>query len=543
MTGSRSAWWVAFLLLTLLGVFLRLWNVRSQIMGGDEFHAVRAALTMPLGSILSSYLPTDNCIPMSAIYRCLMDRGVVLSELHFRMVPLICGILLVAVVPLWVARRLDPATGLILGFLLATSPLLVIYSKVGRSYAPIALFATIAILSFDAWLRASARRDRIAFGAAYVLFACLSGWFHLLSTAFVLAPFVYAALALCWHRQERGRRLLRLALLGTATAAGFLAFLVPGWGSLLALARSKVGTDSPGLDTILEVLVLQSGNGLTLLAAAFWILVVIGMGVLLGREKDLGAHLLTLACVYLIALAMLSPPISSQTLVLNRYFLVAAPLLLMTAASGIRAVWATLRATLPGWLAGFAGVAAVLVYCWTSPLLDAGLRRSSFQGHNDLIRFSKTRARPDPSTVPQFYRMLRDAPDDSPILEYPWQHRWQSCLSYPAYQEIHGREVSVVLRDFRYRDPRLAWAHLIHFEEERILATRARYLIIHLDIEKEELALHAPGFVPQKNVAADWAADRAAARRTTARLRGRWGAPAYEDQSVVVWDLDSVREP
>ena len=52
---------------------------------GDELHAVRAALSMPISEILVTYLPSDHCIPLSAFYRALLDLGVRLDELHLRL--------------------------------------------------------------------------------------------------------------------------------------------------------------------------------------------------------------------------------------------------------------------------------------------------------------------------------------------------------------------------------------------------------------------------------------------------------------------------
>ena len=51
---------------------LRLWNLPDQILGGDETHAIRAALSFPLSKILVTYQVTDNCIPLTAVYKLLM---------------------------------------------------------------------------------------------------------------------------------------------------------------------------------------------------------------------------------------------------------------------------------------------------------------------------------------------------------------------------------------------------------------------------------------------------------------------------------------
>ena len=47
------------------GMLVRCWNLLDQVANGDELHAVRAAVTLPLQQILVTYRPGDNCIPMA----------------------------------------------------------------------------------------------------------------------------------------------------------------------------------------------------------------------------------------------------------------------------------------------------------------------------------------------------------------------------------------------------------------------------------------------------------------------------------------------
>src|SRR5215208_5469327 len=63
-----------------LGALLRFWNLPAQVIGGDELHALRAALAMPVRQILVTYRLADNSIPLTAFDRLLMDAGVPLTE-------------------------------------------------------------------------------------------------------------------------------------------------------------------------------------------------------------------------------------------------------------------------------------------------------------------------------------------------------------------------------------------------------------------------------------------------------------------------------
>src|SRR5436309_12847366 len=94
-----------------LGTVLRLWNVRAQILAGDEMHAVRVALVEPLGRILTTYELRDNCIPLTALYQVLLEHGVPLSELVVRLPMLLSGILALLVLPGGITRRVGAKSG------------------------------------------------------------------------------------------------------------------------------------------------------------------------------------------------------------------------------------------------------------------------------------------------------------------------------------------------------------------------------------------------------------------------------------------------
>jgi hypothetical protein len=126
---------LGFLAVFLLGALLRLWNLGPQVMSDDELHAVRTALGNPVSRILVTYQRVDNTIPLTAFYRLLLDGGMKLNETVVRLPAVISGLLLLALAPLWVARRLGWGTALVFAGLLAISPGLVFYSRIARSYS------------------------------------------------------------------------------------------------------------------------------------------------------------------------------------------------------------------------------------------------------------------------------------------------------------------------------------------------------------------------------------------------------------------------
>ena len=116
----------------LAGAALRLWTLRDQILGGDETHAIRAALNFPLYKILVTYQVTDNCIPLTAFYKLFLLAGSHPTEILFRLPVLLCGLAALLAMPAAFEGWLSHGTVLVYRWLLAISPGLVLYSRIAR---------------------------------------------------------------------------------------------------------------------------------------------------------------------------------------------------------------------------------------------------------------------------------------------------------------------------------------------------------------------------------------------------------------------------
>jgi hypothetical protein len=353
----------------LAGAALRLWNLGPQILGGDEIHAVRAALLEPLPAILTTYSPADPCLPLAALDRALLSVGVPLSEPVLRAPALLAGLALLVWAPLAVEGRLGARAAAFLAWLLALSPVLVLYSRIARPYLPIVLLGSLAAAAFlRCWERPSWRA-----GAAYVLAAALAVWLHLVALPFVAAPFLFALGDLALHpraRARRGesraglaRRLCPLALLAVAEAAACAAFLLPARRSLLALVAHKRAPAPVPWRTIGEVLLLQAGTARPAVALSLWLAAAAGLALLVrGRRRDrrLAAYTLTLAAGQAAGLAILAPVGLFIPIVLDRYLILVLPLVLLwtaVALAGLPDLAATAVAAVSG--RGAAAVAAV----------------------------------------------------------------------------------------------------------------------------------------------------------------------------------------
>jgi hypothetical protein len=562
LAGAVGAAGIAALVLAA-GVVLRFWNLRDQVLGGDELHAVRAALSQPLATLLTTYQLADSCIPLTALDRWLLDRGVALDERLLRLPVLASGLAALVLLPLLVRRRLPPAAWPFFGALVATSPLLVLYSRIARSYMPATLLSFAAVMAFDRWwtpvradapagaggARAPAARSGAAAAVAYVVLAALAMWFHLGTAPIVAAPLVFGAVELALGRERgnrRGRRewpWRRLAALGAA-AAGLAAacalFLVPAYPSLARLIAAKRQPQEVPAATWWGVLQLQAGAraGQRLPALLFWAAALAGLSALLRRRRRLGCYLLVLVLAQLLGILALSPLGLARLQVLDRYLLPALPVVLLWVAAGLAHPWWPRQGRL-----GRAGQrlgAAGLVVAWLAagPFADAGFRGSSFMHHNDMVAFALPRATAPPGGVPRPYLALGGPPGTS-IVELPWPPVWDFGRCFYVYQEVHGLRVRVAAAAAAPPAGLLRLRNRVSPEPAALLASGARWVVVHRDLALEEERLGLPaGAPPPRRMPPALAAELAAAgERSAARFAAAWGPPAFADAAVAVWDL------
>jgi hypothetical protein len=509
----------------LLGALLRLWNLGPQVMSDDELHTVRAALGNPVSSILVTYQRTDNTIPLTAIDRVLLDRGVKLTEWTVRLPAVISGLLLLAVAPLWVARRLGWRTAAVFAFLLAVSPGLVFYSRIARSYAPIVLLGFGALACFEAWWRTP---EDWRPGAGYAFLAALAAWFHLGAAPFVVSPFLFAAGDGLIQRDRR--RFAFLLLLGAATALGFLAFLVPAWGSLTTLLKEKHGELHLTWPLVKDVLLLTAGSGHAWIAVLFWIAAACGFVKLFRSDRRLALFTVTAAFGHVAGLLYLAPQGHEHPLISFRYLLVVLPWALLWVAVAFGGEGRRpLTLALP--------ILLLVILVWAGPFVNPRLWRSPFAHHNDFMTFMWPRPELRPGQVPGFYETLASSPEPGAVLEYPWVPAWRMNRAFYLYQEIHGRQAVVAPARALLADDRLAFRNMVPGTPEGFLASRARWLVVHRNLAREELDIPPPMEIDPRLRKLF----RVFGSRMTAQLTQEWGKPDYLDRRIAAWDLDRVR--
>lgn len=515
-----------------VGVALRSWNLDAQVLSGDEYHAILAALVRPVPDILFRYQAADNCIPLTVLDRLLLDGGVALSERLVRLPVMLCGLALLVLAPLWAWRRLGRGSAVALAWLVAISPGLVFYSRIARSYAPATLCGCAAVAAFAAWHQQGGGGTR---AAAYVGCALLAVWFHLGAAPLALSPFAAAAVLALARRG--GPPLSRLALLAAATAAGLAALLVPAHRTLLPLVESKHARLDVSRAEAAEVGAWMAGTRGGWAAAAVGAAALGGAALLLWRDARLGAFVLAAPAVQLAGILWLAPFGHQATIVLARYLVFALPLAVVPLAVVLGAPLGALggapirRRAVQPWLAAVA-VAALFA---GGPFLDTDLARSSF-AHDELyLRFTARRPPLDAGAAPlAVYRWLASAAPGA-VIELPWDPMIPFDRILGLYQTLHGRDVVVAARGAAGD---LGWRNCVGDQPRALLASRGRWLIVHRTMVREQLRLGGNPWAPTRDLRWEF---RGRARAVTATLLARWGPPDYHDEWTTAWDLARVR--
>jgi hypothetical protein len=543
----RTALWL--LPPVLVGALLRLWGLSGQILLGDEMHAVVSALNLSVPEILVTYRLADHCIPLAALYRLLIERGVELSELVIRAPPVVAGLAALVIFPLAVARW--PHGGwrraAVLAWLIAVSPSLVFYSRFARPYAMVVLLAPLAAAAFWRWWRGGGHR----WAALYAACGAASAWFFLGSAPFVAAPLAWAAgdlaLARLGRRREGGRRgLLALAAAAAGLAAGVAAFLLPALRTFLRLVRRKAGGVPADLGDVTYVAQLQSGALHPSLAVLFWGLALLGLALLLRRRPGLGLFTLLLVVAQWVGIVLvLRPDGITHPTAINRYVLMTLPLVLFWLAEAVVWIHGTSRTwrRTPSWAGGALAAACVGGLLLGNPfVVEPGFRLGPFGGAWQTEALPREPPAMPAAAIPGVYRLIAAEPGDEPVVEaiYPLvAHALQPVVSLA---KVHGRPVILVASQRFLRDPRVAFRAALPPDPEAIERSGGRFVVLPLDrprLRRLERAVTL-GMAPPSPTSPRHET-LVEARALANELIAAWGEPHLVSEDILAWDLARIR--
>jgi hypothetical protein len=570
-------WWnrnVAFALALafafLSGFWLRWYLLRDQIFADDEWHGLYYVIGKSPAWLLTHFsIPGATCIPLN-LYAWALGASVGWSELLLRLPSLICGLLCVIVGPLLARQFIGTRRAVLLGFLLAVSPLLIFYSRICRPYSAVALLAFAALLLAARWMQSGGRVPALAFMVTGVL----AIYFHLFAVVTVAAPGLAAIVFHLWKhfrkipRTEMSAPSLRQWAVVAAVMAGGTAVLV-----LPALVHSLQSTfftialkGTFSLQSLPRMAQLISGTGQPVLTILFWAAFIAGAVEQCQRNPWFGWMLVSLYPLHALALILSRPDAAQSAIVLTRYCLPLVPVSLLFVACGIQAALEAIaaRATLQPVLQTLIACACVVALVITGPLPQCYVAPNNFTSHGayqhrygaiDWRRSFYSDVTPSNFTltttirveeVSPFYRLLANEPGSRPVVEYPMMIGDHFNPLY-YYQHFHRRPVIVgyttdmsLARGLApgniygntYIDQVLSLVHdpaqrqfrnLVSMDD--LTAMRGRgveYVILHKRFEAQlpEVALPVPDL-----------------ERLWNQYRKELGTPFYEDAHVAVFRL------
>lgn len=539
-----AAWrrWAGWAAPVVAALWLRTDRLASQVLVGDELHALSAAALLDLPTILRTFLPADACIPLTALFRVLMDAGVVLDESILRLPALVAGVLVPLVLPWMLEPRVGERAARFLAWLLALSPGLVLYSRIVRPYAIVSLLGGVAAIAFLRWWSGGSRR----WACVYLVAAPLTVWFHLAALPFVAGP-----PALAWlTRRSDARRPAWRALLAISSAATVLValLLLPTFGSGMPwlsagnFDRHNAVTVRPA--QLVAALQLLLGTRAPAAGGCVALVALIGWIALARRDRDLAVGSAFLFGGLVAGFLWLSPVGLANPVVFHRYLLVATlcPLLWVAVALDAAARWFAARRR-ESWGVATVGL-SLAIYAAAGPLLDPARRWSSYRHQESRLGYVLPAvALAAERELPAFYRWLQATGRPQPLVEYLGTPTWIDLPLLPVYQAHHRQPVQFApAEQSELFSPSLALRSLVAPGAEALLASGATWLVVHARVEEENRWLRRGRRSAAHPFRGDWigrAEVNAAALRR--ELTEAWGPAEACDGVVEAWSLARQR--
>jgi hypothetical protein len=427
-TAAREWSWIAAV---AAGSALRGFRLLGQVPVDDEWHSIHRLIGSSYGEIALDFGFVDHCIPLT-LYLKLAADTIGVNAWVFRAPSFVAGVALLVAAPLALRPQIGPRAARVFAWLLAISPLLVLYSRFQRPYAMAVLLSFLALALADRWWRGGRPRDALGFAAC----GALSAYFLPPTLPFVAAPLGLMALAAVSGRGGFPARRLALPL---ASFAGGIALLLgpPLWSHPDALL-GKIGGAQPDLASLGRALRFLAGTPSAWLTSGFFGLAAVGAWRLQRHAPVWSALALFASALLALGILASAPRYAWLGIVNARYALPMLPIAL----AWIARVMAPPDAPPGGRRArdlAAAALIALLLYSGGVPhtLLDT---RAWFPGRF-VAQLEGRSARP--AEVPRFYRGLAAQPGASlTLVESPWFYSlWNSLL--PFYEGIHRQHTLV----------------------------------------------------------------------------------------------------
>jgi uncharacterized membrane protein len=265
---------VALLVIILIGLFLRVYDLGTQSIWYDESSSVWIAKMSFLSQVVQATRSFELAPPL---YFIILHYWIALfgtSEVALRSLSALFGVLAIPVIYVLGRRLFNDEVGLLAALILALSSFNIWYSQEARMYS---LMVLLALLSMYFFLR-FVRRSTLASSAGYVLCTTLLLYTHYYGIFVVVAQNVYL-LTLLFFSREHAFRLKHWITLQVL----LVAFFAPWISVLMSQASGAHLWPSPTTDTMLSTLYTYSAMTIspsaatTMLVWLFFALVMVSL--------------------------------------------------------------------------------------------------------------------------------------------------------------------------------------------------------------------------------------------------------------------------
>ncbi len=529
--------------LVALGTWLRLDQWLDQVLVDDEWHALHQIIDHTPTQLFVTFGFADYSIPMG-MFDAWIAAHFGLSEIAMRMPIMVAGLATLVIIPWYLAPRVGTAIALTQLFLLAISPLLILYSRIARPYELTLMLGWIAHASCHHFF---AKREReLGAGFLYVACASLSIWAHPVVAPFVLAPLAFGALSLVNAAPGALRpAVIRFASLSLATGTTIAALLLPPLLGDYQMLFAKGGRNKPTLDTLQGVWFAWYGTSSSSAVMVAVLLAAIGAPTIwrlvpIVRSGVLG---LTMTAV---AITVAQPQYSQYPTVVARYLLPIVPLLILATAAGCVTLASAARRRwqgVPGFSIGVLAFAPCVLLALGSPLLPLLHRPNSYTSsivaqfdYRPSRNIVASRLAGAPESV--FWKRIADVPGrDARIAVAPFQYgsfNWNGA----AWERISGQRIvpawlsgSCLARRFGEmpHEPRFVPRNAVYIADAAGLPAKGVAWVVWI----RPYTLQWDSNV--ENVGTDVADCESTLRKT-------FGAPEYEDSTLIAFRLPPSAE-
>ncbi len=303
---------ITLLAIVLLGFYLRWDQFLVQVLIDDEWHAVHKIIKSTPEKFINTFGIADYSVPLTLLYW-FEAKYFGLTEFLMRWPMMLFGLVSLLGFSFYIKKHFNWTVTLIFALLIATSPLLIHYSRIARPYAITLFLVYFNIVLFYQYYQGS--RNTFFIGFMYALSAALALWLHLIVGFFLVAPFVVEFVKLWLLQQDnKVKKIVKLLYLGIPTLILMLVLILPPLLNDMDTLSSKSGTNLPTSDTLLGFLYLSYGTSSSLLVIVFSVLTLIALPTVI-KKSDVGVNiivgfLLTLLAIYLVQPVWVQIPIT-----------------------------------------------------------------------------------------------------------------------------------------------------------------------------------------------------------------------------------------